>query len=184
MTTAADALVPIAYVAGAHGLNGEVRIKLLNPSSELLAPGRDVLVRRAGVDGDAGQRVAIRSARPHQAGSLLVTLAGCSDRNAAEALRGAELCVARAQLPALAADEYYLVDLIGLQAMTADGKVVGNVVDVHEYPAAQTLRVGVAGGEIEIPLLAPYVTEIRLDERTVIVDHVQDLEVEPAARKR
>jgi 16S rRNA processing protein RimM len=179
MTT--DALVPIAYVAGAHGLHGEVRVKLLNPGSELLAPGRQLLLRREGAE---QARVAIRSARAQQAGLMLVTFAGCDDRDAADALRGAELCVPRAELPELASGDYYLIDLIGLSARAPDGAAVGDVVDALEYPAAQALRIAVDGGEIEVPLLSPYVIEIRLDERTVVVDHLEDLEVEPARKPR
>jgi 16S rRNA processing protein RimM len=173
-----DALVPIAFVTDAHGLGGELRIKLLNPSSDLLSERKDVIVRR-GAD-DPGRRVAIRSTHSHRHGVMLLGLADCRDRNAAEALRGSELCVPRTELPELAEGEYYLLDLIGLTVKTADGNVVGRVQDAFEYPASQALRVRVEAGDIEVPLLPPYVVDIRLDERTVIVDHLEDFDIERA----
>jgi 16S rRNA processing protein RimM len=175
--TRSSALVPIGVVVAAHGVRGELRVKLHNPASTLLGTHADVIVRR-GVD-DAGRRVAVRSARAHGQGIVRVALDGCADRDAALALRGAELCVPRAELPELPEGEHYLIDLIGLEARTPDGRAAGRVQDVIEYPAAQVLRVAVAGGVREVPLLSPYVLEIRLDEGTLIVDHLEDLELEP-----
>ena len=180
--TRAEALVPIGVVVAAHGLHGEVRVKLHNPASALLQMRADVVMRRGGED--RGQRVAVRSARAHGAGIVRLALEGCADRDAALALRGAELCVPRAELPALPEGEHYLIDLIGLEAKTPDGRSAGRVKDVVEYPSAQALRIEVAGGVREVPLLSPYVVDIRLDEGALIVDHLEDLDLEPPARGR
>jgi 16S rRNA processing protein RimM len=180
MPDAGKTLVPLGVVVGAHGLHGELRVKPYNPSSELLLSLPRATLRPAG--GEEAREVELRQARRHGRG-LLVVIAGCSDRDGAEALRGAELCVPRAQLPALSKGEHYLVDLVGLRAERSDGQMLGEITDTLEYPASQALCVAVQDGTIEIPLVAPYVVEIRLDEGVVIVDHVEDLEVEPA-RKR
>jgi 16S rRNA processing protein RimM len=175
--TRGDALVPIGVVVAAHGVHGELRVKLFNPASTLLGERRDVVLRR-GAD-DRGKRVVLRSARGHGQGVMRVALEGCADRDAALALRGSELCVPRSELPPLDAGEHYLLDLIGLAAHTPDGRAAGTVRDVIEYPAAQALRIEVEGGIREVPLLPPYVLEIRLDEGTLIVDHLEDLDLEP-----
>lgn len=175
-----ETLVPLGVIAGAHGLRGELRVKPYNPSSELLTSLARAQLRAP--DGGSAREVAVLGARWHGAG-LLVVIEGCSDRDAAQALRGHELCIARAQLPALDESEHYLVDLIGLQAKTRDGQVLGQVSEAVEYPASQVLRVAVPAGTLEIPLREPYVVEIRLDEGVLIVDHVDELDVEPA-RKR
>jgi 16S rRNA processing protein RimM len=181
MSGAGNALVPLAVVTGAHGVRGELRVKPYNPSSELLASLARATLRPAG--GGAEREVALRDARRHGQG-WLVTLEGCTDRDAALALRGSELCVARERLPAPEDGEHYLVDLIGLEARLPDGRPFGEVQDALEYPASHALRVAVPGGAVEVPLAPPYVVEIRLDEGVVIVDHVEDLELEPARKSR
>ena len=67
-----------------------------------------------------------------------MSLAGCTDRDAAEALRGTELCVDRSELPPLEAGEYYLIDLVGLEARLPDGTVVGTVDQTVTVPLQAT----------------------------------------------
>jgi 16S rRNA processing protein RimM len=185
-------LVPLGVIVSAHGVRGELRVKLLNPASELIESLDHVWLRRTG---DATRRVPVRSVHRHQSALLLVTIPDCSDRDAAEALRGTELCVPRAELPTLEPDEFYLVDLLGLEVRLPDGSPIGVVEDTIEYPASQVLRVRLrvsstaadgpeeAGGVIEVPIFDPYVVEVQLDARAVIVDHLEDLEVEHPRRK-
>ena len=175
-----QALVALGVVVAPHGLRGELRVKLHNPASELLALRREVVLR--GPAGERERRVSIKSTHLHRQGLLLVTLEGCADRDAAVALRGAELCVARSELPALAEGEHYLVDMIGLQARRTDGVIVGEVVDAIAYPASEVLRVRTEAGIWEIPMAPPYVVEIQLDQGHVIVDHLDDLEIEPVRK--
>jgi len=181
MPAADKTLVPLGVIIGAHGVRGDLRVKPYNPSSDLLRSLSHAFLRPAEDDASA-REVALLDVRRHGQ-TLLLALAECRDRDAAQALRGAELCVPREQLPDLPDDEHYLVDLIGLQARRPDGEPLGEIIDAFEYPASQALRVAVKDGTLEVPLTAPYVVEIRLDEGAVIVDHVEDLEVEPA-RKR
>lgn len=172
-----EALVPLAVVVGAHGVRGELRVKPYNPSSELLLELRSAVLR---APGDPGRSVALRGARRHGDG-LLLAVEGCTDRDAALTLRGSELCVPRAALPPPADGEYYLVDLVGLEARLPSGDPVGRVDQAIEYPASQVLNVRTARGSIEIPLHDRYVLDIRLDEGVVIVDHVDELEPVPGS---
>lgn len=181
--------MPLGVVVSAHGVRGELRVKLLNPASELIESLDHVWLRRAG---DPTRRVQVRGVHRHQSALLLVTLPECRDRDAAEALRGTELCIPRAELPELDPGEFYLVDLLGLEARLPNGTIIGRVEDTIEYPASQVLRVRLPpegpgeereqGGVIEVPLFEPYFVELQLDERAVIVDHLEDLEVERPRR--
>lgn len=179
--TLADALVPLGVIVGAHGLRGDVLVKLYNPASGLLQQGASVVPRR---DGKRGDRVHVRNARTQGSGVVRVVIEGCNDRDAALALRGTELCLPRAELPALPEGEHYLIDLVGLVAHTPDGRVAGRVLDAIEYPAAHVLRLEVDGGTREVPLAEPYVVDIRLDEGRLIVDHLEELDLEPPPRAR
>jgi 16S rRNA processing protein RimM len=174
-------LVPIGVIVGPQGVRGELRVKLHNPDSELLEEHPEVILRGPGSQPERPAQ--IRTTHMHRRGLLLVAIAGCGDRDAAAALRGAELCVARTALPRLPDGEHYLVDLIGLQAQRRDGSVVGTVAETIAYPASQVLRVRTNEGTWEIPWIAPYVVEIKLDAGLVIVDHLEDLEIEPLRRR-
>lgn len=65
-----------------------------------------------------------------------------TDRTAAERLVNTRLSVDRDRLPAPAAEEYYLADLVGLTAVTADGQELGQVAAVHDYGAGASLEIG------------------------------------------
>ncbi|MDH5674961.1 MAG: ribosome maturation factor RimM [Myxococcales bacterium] len=168
-----EELLPLAAVTGAHGLSGELRLKLFNPESELLQSLTHVSVMRPDAEGSP-RRIEIESIRRHK-GSLLLRLSGCRDRDAALALRGCQLCVRRDELPELEPGEYYLVDLVGLEARTPAGELVGHIEEVLEYPSAQAVRVRTVEGELEIPNLPPYVVEVQLDQGRIIVDALDEL---------
>lgn len=176
--SAPPSLVPLAVVTGAHGVRGELRVKLLNPSSDLLTSRASVWLR-AGAAAEA-RRIELRSVHVHQPGLLLLRIDGCHDRDAASALRGSELCVARSELPALEPDEFYLVDLVGLDVQLPDGTKIGAVERTLEYPAAQVACVRVEGGVIEVPLFAPYLVSVDVEQRVVTVQDLGDLELQPS----
>jgi 16S rRNA processing protein RimM len=164
-------LVPIGVVVGAHGVQGELRVKLYNPASEALDRIRDVVLRdNAGVNA----LVRIRARRRHQE-LFLLTLETCGDRDAAIALRGHEVCVPRTALPKLPAGEHYLIDLIGLRAQRPTGEEVGVVESVIPYPTVDALCVRSAHGIVEVPMLAPYFVEARVAEGFIVIDFIEDL---------
>lgn len=122
-------MVVLAAVVGAHGVAGEVRLKVFT----------DDLARYPVVHA-GGRPLTIKSVRPGANGAV-ARFAEVTDRTAAEALRGAQLAVPRAALPALGDDEYYHADLIGEAARLADGTDVGRIVDVMDYGAGDLIEV-------------------------------------------
>jgi len=128
--------VVLAAIAGAHGITGEVRLKLF-------AEGLDSLRRhKAFVAG--GAVLTLRSLRDGPHGPI-ARFAEIADRNAAEALRATELAVSRDALPPPADGEIYVADLIGLPAL-ADGVEIGSVVAVENYGAGDLVEVERASG--------------------------------------
>src|SRR6476646_11730765 len=105
MTPAAsNKRIALAAVAGAHGVKGEVRLKMFSDSIESLSRHKKLYV------GGAERR--LLSARDGKA--PVVRFEGVADRGAAEALRGSLVEVDRSDLPPLEEGEYYHADIIGL----------------------------------------------------------------------
>ena len=130
--------VILAAVAGAHGVRGEVRLKLF-------AESLDSLKRHARLF--AGDRpLTVVSLRPGGGGAI-AKFTGIDDRTAAEALRGQLLSVPRHALPPLGEGEYYHSDLIGLPCEAADGTPLGTVVGVENFGAGDLLEVERPGGK-------------------------------------
>ncbi|MBE1527740.1 16S rRNA processing protein RimM [Sphingopyxis sp. OAS728] len=134
----ADRPVTLAAIAGAHGVRGEVRLKLFGEGAEAL---------RAFSVFDAGDRkLTLKSIRPANQGAV-ATFAEITDRSAAEALRGTVLTVPRSALPALGEGEYYHHDLLGLPCVSTDGRTVGEVVAVENFGAGDILEIAKPDGK-------------------------------------
>jgi 16S rRNA processing protein RimM len=124
--------VILAAIAGAHGISGEVRLKLF-------AEGLDSLKRHKTFH--AGERVlTLKSVKPASAGAI-ARYAEIADRSAAEALRGTLLTIPRDALPPLAEGEYYHADLIGLACVDAAGAPLGTVAAVENFGAGDLLEI-------------------------------------------
>jgi 16S rRNA processing protein RimM len=129
--------VALAAVAGAHGVKGEVRLKLFSDSSASLASHRQVYVggiERRLLDVREGGKTAV------------ARFEGVGDRSAAEALRGQLVEVDRSALPPLEEGEYYHADLIGLPCVDRGGQSVGRVIAVENFGAGDLLEVELPGG--------------------------------------
>ncbi|MBH9537852.1 ribosome maturation factor RimM [Novosphingopyxis sp. YJ-S2-01] len=131
-----DKPVTLAVVTGAHGVQGEVRLKLF---TEDLAG----LKRHKSFNGG---KLTPSGIRPNKGGAI-ARFAEIPDRNAAEALRGTELTVPRSALPALEEGEYYHVDLIGRPCTTPDGKTIGTVLAVEDFGAGDLIEIDLIEGK-------------------------------------
>lgn len=120
----------LAAIAGAHGVTGEVRLKLF--TADLAG-----LKRHKSFNEGA---LTLTSVRPHKDGAI-VRFAEITDRNAAEAARGSQLSVPRSALPKLPDDEYYHVDLIGLPCVSTDGSDLGTCIAVENFGAGDILEI-------------------------------------------
>lgn len=147
----ADAPVTLAAVVGAHGIAGEVRLKVF---AEDLSPHRSF-------NGGALTLTAFR-------GGSIARFAEVRDRTAAEALRGTALTVPRSALPPLEDGEYYHADLIGLPAVTPDGEPLGTVVAVDDFGAGDVIEVERPTGKRFMVSMRPEAVPEWSHERLVI----------------
>ncbi len=148
---AADMIV-LAAIAGAHGIRGEVRLKLFTDDAQNLA-------RHARFD-VGGRAISLTAVRPDKPGTAIARIKGVDDRNAAEALRGLTLSVPRADLPPLAEGEYYVADYLGRTVVDETGEAVGTVKAIENFGASDILDIALnAGGSVMVPFVADVVTE-------------------------
>jgi 16S rRNA processing protein RimM len=152
-----ERMIALAAVAGAHGVKGEVRLKLFSDSVESLSRHKKLYV------GGAERR--LLSVRPGK--TPVARFEGVGDRSAAEALRGSLVEVDRAALPPLEEGEYYHADVIGLPCEDRDGNAVGTVVAVENYGAGDLLEVELDGGKRSLIPFKPGIADL-VDGRIVL----------------
>jgi len=156
-----DQVVTLAAVSGAHGVTGEVRLKLFADSLDSLKHYKSFN------DG----ALTVKSLRPTKDGAI-ARFAEINDRNAAEKLRSTLLTVPREALPALGDGEYYYSDLLGLPCISTDGTDLGICVAVENFGASDVLEIqmpsvdGKPGKKFMVPMTADAVPE--WGERIVI----------------
>ena len=166
------ALVCVARIGAAHGVRGAV--KLWTFTEDPLA------VRRYGPllskDGKRQLEIAqVREARDH----LVATFKGVATRDEAERLNGIELYVPRDKLPAIAEDEYYHVDLVGLSAVTTDGQPLGRVLAIHNFGAGDIIEIApLKGTTMLLPFSNAVVPEVDLPGGRVVIAMPQEIEGE------
>ena len=157
--------IEIGVVARAHAIHGEIAIATHDPDDDSLATAKTLWI-------GAVEREIVQ-ARDTQRG-WLVQLAGITDRNAAEALRGQPVELDRAQLD-LADGDMLLVDLVGCAVVLPDGTAWGTIAAIDADVMQD--RLVIHDGDVErlLPLVDAFVTNIDLDARVVTVDPPEGL---------
>ncbi len=159
----------VGRVVKAHGISGEVVVEVRTDDPDArFSPG----ARLRGAKRNAPQReFVIDSVREH-GGRLLVRLAGVTDRDAADEIRGTLFVVNTDELPPIEdPDEFYDHQLEGLAVRTVDGTAVGTVAEVLHTPAGELLSVKTTeGAEVLVPFVSAIVTAVSLDDRLVEID--------------
>lgn len=140
----ADQALTLAVVTGAHGVTGEVRLKLFGEGVESLQRFRAFRVSRPvasrGGPDDAGI-LTPKKIRDDGKGGAIARFAEVTDRNSAEALRGTALTVPREELPPLEEGEFYHADLLGLAAVSETGESLGKIVAIDNYGAGDVIEI-------------------------------------------
>lgn len=152
------ASVTLAVVTGAHGVTGEVRLKLFTDNVEGLK------AHKAFNEG----ALTLKALRPTPYGAT-ARFAEVSDRTAAEKLRGTELTVQRESLPPLGEGEYYHADLIGLPCRTSEGEAVGTCVAIENFGASDVLEIERPDGRTFMVPMTPQAVP-SWNEEGIIID--------------
>jgi 16S rRNA processing protein RimM len=162
-----DAIEPrflvIGQITKPHGVRGEVRVL---PRTDDAARFADL--ERVFIGEHDPQITVVESARLHQ-GMVLVKLAGCDSRNAAEQLRGQWLQILVEDALPLAENEYYLYQLEGLQVISDEGQQLGKLVDVIETKANNVFVVEGTLGQVLLPDTEEVILEIDFENGRMTV---------------
>ena len=168
--TARGDLIVLGRIVAAHGIRGEVGLKSFAAAPEDIAAYGPLEVV------GSGRRIVIESLRPAKSG-FIARLEGVRDRNAAEALKGAELAVARERLPQAGKEEYYHADLVGLEVRLRTGESIGAVRAVENYGAGDLLavRLEASGREVLLPFDRASVPVVDVAGGFLVVDPPEGL---------
>ena len=155
--------VCVGQIVGAHGVRGIVRIRSYTANPD------DLTAYGALSDQTGAKRFAL-TVTGRVRGLLLARVDGVGDRDAAEALRGTNLHVARAALPPTEDDEYYHVDLLGLRAESADGAAIGHVCAVHDHGAGPIVEIQPSDGPSTlVPFTREHVPAVDIEAGRLVV---------------
>lgn len=150
-----DQLVVLGKIASAHGARGELKVySYTEPPDNLLDYGHWVLKR----DGQQ-QAVRVVAGRVHGK-ALVVRLEGLGDRDLAQGYAGFLICVPSSQLPALPEGEFYWHQLLQLQVVDLQGRLLGRVDHLLETGANDVLVVRPCEGSVDKrERLLPYTSD-------------------------
>ena len=147
---ARDRPVTLAVIIGAHGVTGEVRLKLFGEGVAALKKHRAF----------NGGSLTVEKLKEDGKGGAIARFAEVVDRTPAEALRGTALTVPRSALPPLGEGEYYYADLIGLPAVSTTGEELGSCIAVENFGAGDILEIERPDGKrFMVPMRAEAVPE-------------------------
>jgi len=174
-----DDLVLVGHVSGAYGIKGWVKVKPYSSDADALLHARTWWLGKSAGATDLHD-VDMMQAKSH-GDEVVAQLMGVADRNAAEALQGVTVHIRRSHFPPLDQDEFYWVDLIGLDVINLEGVRLGTVSDLMDNGAHPILRVTVpqaddspAAGkgpkELLIPFVDRFVTAVDQQQKKITVD--------------
>ena len=159
MSESGERRIALAAVATAHGVKGELRLKLFTDGVEKLRLHQQLYV------GGAPRRLL----EIKQSGKFAIArFDGIDDRSAAEALRGSLVEVDRSSLPPLEQGEYYHADLIGLPCTDSQGQDWGRVVAVENYGAGDLLEIEARDGRTSLIPFKPAIAD--LEDGRIVID--------------
>lgn len=167
----------LGQIVRAQGIRGEVVVRTFTGNPEDIASYGPLS------DADGKAPLTLSVVRVSDKG-VVVRIQGVGDRNGAEALRGRELYVARSRLPEADESAFYYADLIGLEAVAADGSRLGHVAGIQNFGAGDLLEIAREGAkETElVPFTDACVPNVDLERgRVTIIPPEMTGEPEPAS---
>ncbi len=171
--------VLIAEIGAPHGVRGQVRLRAFSDDPHAITEYGPLETE------DRTRRLTIRRLRPGK-GMMVADIEGVTTRDEAEALKNRRLYVARARLPEPGDEAWYHVDLVGLQARDASGRVLGSLIAVQDFGAGDLLEIRLEGSRrtVLVPFTREVVPVVDVAGGHVVIDPPAGLLDEPDAEER
>ena len=159
--------IKIGKIVNVVGLKGEVSVYNYSDSPSIYETTPAVYI-----GSDLMETESVRTKK----NMVILKLAGVSDRNAAEALRGREVFITEEDLPELPEGRYYVRDIIGMKVVEDGGDVLGHVTDVIQNTAQDIFEVERPGGKkVLIPNVDQFILDIDAEKRVISVRLIEGL---------
>lgn len=161
----------VGAIAGAFGVQGEVRLKSFCADPEAIADYGPLWTE------DGKRSFEVTLTRP-VAGGLGARLSGVATKEAADALRGVQLYADRDRLPSLPDDEFYHADLIGLAVHDPGGVRIGTVRAIHNHGAGDIVEIFAPGRKsaLLLPFTLANVPTVDLKAGRMVADIPEGLD--------
>jgi 16S rRNA processing protein RimM len=170
MSETGKARVLVGVIAAAHGVRGLVRVKSFTADPKNVASYGEL-------SDELGRRRFRLILQGQAKEGVIAKIEGVADRDAAEALKGTKLYVAREALPEIAAnDEFYQADLVGLRVEARDGKPLGRVKAVLNFGAGDVLEIEGEGASLMLPFTKRVVPLVDLPGGRLVADPPAEVE--------
>ena len=160
----------IGLVSGAFGIRGEMKVRLETDFPDRFAKLKQNCLRPPEPRATVAKLFEIEGARLHK-GQVLLKLQGVDKIEQVDPWRGAWVQIRRAEAVPLPKDNYYAVDIVGMDVVTLEGRPLGKLKQVLPYPAYDLFQVG----EILIPAVKEIVIEVDTVNRRIVVDPPEGL---------
>jgi 16S rRNA processing protein RimM len=177
--------IEVGRILDAWGVKGGIKVQAYSADAQALFSSRRWFLQPPEVDKPMmakpktalPHQLKITSVRDHGEG-IVATVSGITDRNGAEALRGARIFISRALFPSADPNEYYWVDLIGLSVVNRQGEALGTVEGLIDTGPHSVLRIIPPGltapvkpdQEKLVPFVAAFVDDVDLEQKLITVD--------------
>ena len=170
--SSAQGLVAVGRILGAHGLEGEIRVRSTSNVPDRFDEGQTLLLSEDGASADGRTFRIARSRATITKGKeeLILLFGGFRNRDQAIRLTGQWLCVPQNEVPAAEQGEYFHYQLLGIQVRTVDGDDLGQLNEILETGSNDVYVVAGPEGEVLVPALSTVVREIDVDAGVMVVD--------------
>ena len=167
-----DDLAQVGFVFGAYGVAGWVRIRPFSEDADAL-----LSVKTWWIDKPTLHDVDVKQCKLH-GGDVVAQLVGVTDRNVAEALKGAAVSIPRSRFPVLSEDEFYWAELIGLEVENLQGESLGTVADMMSNGPQSILRIAPVADpaatdkapERLVPFVDQFVKTVEVKKKLITLD--------------
>ena len=151
----------VGLVLGAHGVRGEVRVRVLSDVPHRFDPGQTLFIQ--------GQEYPILSSSSARAGTVILKLAGIDTPAAARALSGQEMTAVADGAPGLEEGEYFHYQLMGMRVYTEEGEDLGRIAEIIITGSNDVYVVAGDKGEILLPALAQVIRRVDITQGIMTV---------------